>query len=134
MRNVTASPGAGMGDAPVVCFISTLRGSSGEVMGYTFFACDRDAISNPGAVMSSADQRPNGLETRSELRQQVAESAVALEKSRARLRNQSRILKSIFDSMAEGVIVADPRGRCLLWNRAAERFLGGAPREVFPDE
>jgi len=84
--------------------------------------------------MSSADRRSDGLESPSALKQQVAESAAALEKSRARLRNQSRILKLIFDSMAEGVIVADPRGHCLLWNRAAERFLGGAPRDVFPDD
>jgi signal transduction histidine kinase len=74
------------------------------------------------------------LETRAELKQKVAEGAAALEKSRTNLRNQSRILKLIFDSMAEGVIVADPRGRCLLWNRAAEQFLGGAPRDIFPDE
>ncbi len=84
--------------------------------------------------MPSADQRPDEFQSHAELQEQVAQSAVALEDSQARLRDQSRILKSIFDSMAEGVIVADPSGNCLLWNRAAERILGGAPRDVFPED
>ncbi len=52
--------------------------------------------------MSSPNQLTSELESRSDLTRQVVESAAALEQSQSQLRDQSRILKSVLDSMAEG--------------------------------
>jgi PAS domain S-box-containing protein len=49
-------------------------------------------------------------------------------------RRQSRILRSILDNMAEGVIVADQRGRFVIWNPAAERMVGLGPQAVPPEQ
>jgi len=40
------------------------------------------------------------------------------------LRNQSRLLSSVLENLAEGVVAADERGNFTIWNRAAERILG----------
>lgn len=82
--------------------------------------------------MFSRNHPANGLESRSELRRHIAESALALKHSQVELLNQNRIFKSIFDTMAEGVIVADVRGAVLLWNPAAERIFGGGPCDASP--
>ena len=49
---------------------------------------------------------------------------VELEKSRNELRQQSGILRSILDSMGDGVVVADERGTITLLNPAGENILG----------
>jgi two-component system, cell cycle sensor histidine kinase and response regulator CckA len=59
-------------------------------------------------------------------------SAEALQKSEAQIKEQSRILSSILDSMGEGLIVADRSGTFLLFNRQAEKILGLGPRAVSP--
>jgi two-component system, cell cycle sensor histidine kinase and response regulator CckA len=59
-------------------------------------------------------------------------SAEALQKSEEQIKEQSRILNSILDSMGEGVIVADRSGTFLLFNRQAEKTLGIGPRAVPP--
>jgi two-component system cell cycle sensor histidine kinase/response regulator CckA len=53
----------------------------------------------------------------------------ALRESEGRLREQSSVLNSILDSMGDGVVVTDRSGRLLLFNRQAERLLGGRPPE-----
>jgi len=45
---------------------------------------------------------------------------------------QAAILQSVFDSMADGVIVADENGRFLLTNRFAQRLTASAPGDVDP--
>jgi PAS domain S-box-containing protein len=55
----------------------------------------------------------------------VAEQALA---------DQTRILKSIIDSMGDGVIVCDPQGRFILYNPAAEMITGIAATDSSPDE
>jgi len=49
---------------------------------------------------------------------------VELEKSRNELRQQSGILRSILDSMGDGVVVANERGKITLLNPAGEKILG----------
>ena len=51
---------------------------------------------------------------------------VELEKSRDELRQQSGILRSILDSMGDGVVVANERGAILLLNPAGEKILGSS--------
>ena len=57
---------------------------------------------------------------------------VELEKSRDELRQQSGILRSILDSMGDGVVVADEHGTITLLNPAGENILGrsDAPSRV----
>ncbi|HLJ09689.1 MAG TPA: ATP-binding protein [Planctomycetaceae bacterium] len=84
--------------------------------------------------MPPLQQKTNGKESSAELRTQVAASAVALRHQRTKLRDQRRILKSVIDSLAEGLIVADSDGKVLLWNRAARQILGISPRDAAPEE
>ena len=49
------------------------------------------------------------------------------------LRQQTRILHSIIDSMADGVVVADSDGRFMLFNPAADRLLGIGSTDTPPD-
>jgi PAS domain S-box-containing protein len=51
-----------------------------------------------------------------------------------KLSEQTRILQSVLNSMADGVVVADETGRFVLFNPAAERILGIGPIEVPPSE
>ncbi|HZT80721.1 MAG TPA: PAS domain-containing protein, partial [Gemmataceae bacterium] len=52
----------------------------------------------------------------------------------ARQEEQARILRSMLDSMADGLAVADENGQFLLFNPAAERILGIGPVAAGPEE
>ena len=54
-------------------------------------------------------------------RKQVEEK---LKQTASALRNQTRILQSVLDSIADGVVVADENGELLLFNPAAEKIMG----------
>ena len=43
-------------------------------------------------------------------------------------------LRRVLDSLADGVVVVDPAGRCLLFNPAARRLLGADPAGVRADD
>ncbi|HMJ56230.1 MAG TPA: response regulator [Polyangiaceae bacterium] len=60
------------------------------------------------------------------------ETARALESSETRYRKQSQILNSILDSMGEGVVVTDPAGRFVLFNRQAKTILGVGMHDALP--
>ena len=62
------------------------------------------------------------------------ERAAQLAKSESALREQTRILRSILESMADGVIVADEQGNFLLFNSSAEQILGIGPGATSPDQ
>ena len=47
-----------------------------------------------------------------------------LKQTASALRNQTRILQSVLDSIADGVVVADENGEFLLFNPAAEKITG----------
>ena len=47
---------------------------------------------------------------------------------------QKELLQLILESIADGVVVADSNGKFLLFNAAAERFLGLGATEATPDE
>jgi two-component system, sensor histidine kinase and response regulator len=64
------------------------------------------------------------------LEERVSERTEELIQSHQELRQQTRILRSVLDSMADGVIVADQKGVFTLWNPAAERIVGVGPRDV----
>jgi len=52
------------------------------------------------------------------------------EASQRRATQQAGVLRSVLDTVAEGVVVTDARGDFLLWNPAAERILGTGPGRV----
>ncbi len=54
----------------------------------------------------------------------VAEQQMALARSEAAYRQQTKILRSVLDNMSDGVLVADESGKLLLLNPAAERLVG----------
>ncbi|HEY2250455.1 MAG TPA: PAS domain S-box protein [Planctomycetaceae bacterium] len=58
---------------------------------------------------------------------EVEQRNAALRESEQSLQRQTGILTSILDSIADGVIVADPEGRFLVWNPAAARIVGLGP-------
>lgn len=49
------------------------------------------------------------------------------------MRAQKQILQSVLEGMAEGVVVADEKGKFLLFNPSAERILGVGSNEASPD-
>jgi PAS domain S-box-containing protein len=54
--------------------------------------------------------------------------------SQEELAKQTKVLRSILDSMAEGVVVADKDGKFLHWNPAAQQLLGLGAADVPPTE
>jgi signal transduction histidine kinase/FixJ family two-component response regulator/CHASE3 domain sensor protein len=56
--------------------------------------------------------------------QEIERQARELIDSREALQRQTRILQSILDSMGDGVVVADTRGKFLVFNPAARQILG----------
>jgi PAS domain S-box-containing protein len=50
------------------------------------------------------------------------------------VRRQTTILQSVLNGMADPVIVADEKGRFVLWNRAADRMIGVGLTDVPPEE
>jgi PAS domain S-box-containing protein len=62
----------------------------------------------------------------------LAEESLRL--SREELREQKVLLELILASLGEGVIVADPNGKFLVFNPAAERILGLGPIDAPPQE
>jgi PAS domain S-box-containing protein len=50
------------------------------------------------------------------------------------LREQTQILQSVLDSIADGVVVTDQAGRFILVNPAAEQILGTIPTNTSPEE
>src|SRR5262249_52536692 len=57
-----------------------------------------------------------------------------LARSEAALREQTHILQGVLDSIGEGVVVADERGRLLMFNPAAEEILGRGLSDAAPEQ
>ncbi len=55
---------------------------------------------------------------------ELERQAVELSRSKQTLEAQSLILRSVLDSMAEGLVATDEKGRFVIWNAAAEKILG----------
>ena len=62
------------------------------------------------------------------------ERAAALAASESALKERTRILRSILDSMSDGVVVVDRQGKFLLFNPAAEQILGIGPQDASPQQ
>src|SRR5262249_23206858 len=74
--------------------------------------------SNPGATYPLPPPSENVMSaTERTLVEQLAQSGLAV-------LQQNPLLRHVLDSIAEGVIIADTKGRFLLFNRAAEEIIG----------
>jgi PAS domain S-box-containing protein len=87
--------------------------------------CVRALAKNPADRYSSASEIGQLVQQWQDVQRRRAEDA---------LRQQTRILQSILDSMADGVVVADRNGEFMLFNRAAERMLGIGSTDSPPEQ
>ncbi|MCE9544999.1 MAG: PAS domain S-box protein [Planctomycetia bacterium] len=119
----------------IVCPDGTLRWLAGRASLF------RDEAGNPLRLLGVniditqrklAEQELHKSHDRLEKR--VSERTAALTRSEHELREQTRMLQSILDSMADGVVVADRQGNFLLFNPAGERMLGLGATEGGPSE
>lgn len=67
-------------------------------------------------------------------RRRSEQQAKQLAKSEQHLREQTRVLTCVLDSMGDGVVVADSTGKFLLFNPAAEKHLGIGALEGVPSQ
>lgn len=75
------------------------------------------------SVLEQSDKLEQALEKLQEHAQQLERSEEALQ-----------VLKSILDSMGDGVVVANESGKFLLFNPAAEKLLGNSLTDISPYE
>ncbi len=64
----------------------------------------------------------------------VVEHSERADAALQQLRDNNVILRSVLESMSDGVIVADPNGKFLLFNHAAEEMLGIGMMDVDPEK
>jgi PAS domain S-box-containing protein len=64
----------------------------------------------------------------------LVEQALELSRSQQALEGQTLMLRSVLDSMAEGLVAADEQGKFLIWNRAAEKIVGHGPADLPTEE
>jgi len=60
----------------------------------------------------------------------LAKQAEELARSRQSLEGKTLMLQSALDSMSEGLVVTDERGRVVIWNPAADKLLGRAAANI----
>jgi PAS domain S-box-containing protein len=101
--------------------ISPIRDRNGEIVGASKIA--RDISERKRAETAFAGQAE-------ELSRQTEE----LLRSRHELETQKMVLRSVLDSMSEGLVAADEQGKFIIWNPAAERIVGLGPSDVSPGE
>jgi PAS domain S-box-containing protein len=80
--------------------------------------CLKAMAKDPARRYARAEELAQEVQSWQEVQRRRAEDA---------LRNQSEILRSILNSMSEGVLVSDEAGDLLLINPAAERMIGPTP-------
>ncbi|PYX48910.1 MAG: hybrid sensor histidine kinase/response regulator [Acidobacteria bacterium] len=66
--------------------------------------------------------------------EELSRQAMELSRSREALEVQTLMLRSVLDSMAEGLVAADENGKFTIWNSAAERIMGRVAESLPPSE
>jgi CheY-like chemotaxis protein/signal transduction histidine kinase len=62
----------------------------------------------------------------------LARAFAAAEGAEREAQEKATVLRSVLESMADGVVVVDGTGRLILWNAAADALLAEGPRDVAP--
>jgi PAS domain S-box-containing protein len=66
--------------------------------------------------------------------EELSRQSEELQRSQLALETQTLMLRSVLDSMAEGLVAADEQGKFILWNPAATRIVGMGADNVPPGE
>jgi two-component system cell cycle sensor histidine kinase/response regulator CckA len=91
-------------------FVSNVYGENGK----SVIQCNiRDTTARKQAEESLAAQA-----------RESARQAAELARSRQSLEDKTLMLQSVLDSLSEGLVVADVRGKVVIWNPAASKLLG----------
>ena len=101
--------------------ISPIRDSSGAVVGASKIA--RDITDRKRTEIRLAGQA-----------QELSRQTEDLLRSQQELETQKLILRSVLDSMVEGLVAVDEAGKFILWNPAAERIVGLGPANLTSEE
>jgi PAS domain S-box-containing protein len=86
------------------------------------------------AVLRDITERKRSETAMAGQAQELARQAEELRRSRADLEAQTLMLRSVLDSMAEGLVATDENGKFTIWNPAAERIVGLGAANVPPEE
>jgi PAS domain S-box-containing protein len=87
----------------------------------------RDAKGNPARILevnTDITESRRSKERLAQLAVELAQQADALADSRQALETQTITLRSVLDSMVEGLVATNQQGEFVLWNPAAQRILG----------
>jgi PAS domain S-box-containing protein len=105
----------------------------GRVVISSLWALHRDAQGKPARILKV----DTDITARKEATEKLAGQAVDLSRqaeelshSREALESQTLTLRSVLDSMVEGLVATDEHGKFVLWNPAAERILGMGPVDL----
>ena len=66
--------------------------------------------------------------------EELSRQTEELMRSQEALEAQKLMLRSVLDSMSEGLVATDEKGKFILWNPAAARIVGLGPSELDPTE
>jgi PAS domain S-box-containing protein len=113
------------------------RSDGREIAIYSLWILHRNAQGLPVRILEA-----NTDVTEQKLAQQqlalqadeLARQAEEVSRSEAALSAQSRILQSVLDNIADGLIAADLDGNFMIWNPAADRILGQSRSDISPAE
>jgi len=101
--------------------ISPIKDSSGVIVGASKIARDITA-------------RKQVAERLAEQAEELSRQAEELLRSQQALETQTLMLRSVLDSMAEGLVAADEQGKFIIWNPAATRIVGMGAENVPPEQ
>ena len=101
--------------------ISPIRDNGGAIIGASKIA--RDITEHKLAETALATQA-----------QELSRQAEELLRSRHALEAQTLMLRSVLDSMAEGLVAVDEHGKFTVWNPAAQRIVGLGQANVPPEQ
>src|SRR3984893_2039585 len=106
----------------------TIRGLVESALGLSFFLVVSVAITKLYEAHRKTDQAV--LELKEGLQDRDRKLVISEES----LQNETRILKAILNSIGEGVVVADPNRKFLVFNPAAKQILGVGHQDAVPEE
>jgi len=82
------------------------------------------------AIRADITERKRGAEALAGQALQLSSYAEELSRSQEALQSQTLMLQSVLNSMSEGLVVADEKGKFIIWNPAADRIVGLGKADV----
>jgi PAS domain S-box-containing protein len=87
-------------------------------------------IKNSSGAIVGASNIARDITEHKRAESDLAQHTEALARSRQELETQTLTLRSVLESMAEGLVAADEQGKFVIWNTAAEKILGLGPTNL----